>query len=135
MEQQLEDWMELADSEHVPPFLLLLSRSFTTAEVHSKVSIGRRSASVWIVCYRVVKIASPTRCWWFCLIGASPTCPFLDFSLTSTSHKVAQETLEKLTKKSELVERLEKLPHEDDLREQIVRPQVRFVGVVYCNVD
>jgi hypothetical protein len=39
MEQQLEDWMELADSEHVPPFLLLLSRSFTTAEVHSKVSI------------------------------------------------------------------------------------------------
>ncbi len=28
MEKQLEDWMELADSEEVPPFLLLLSRSF-----------------------------------------------------------------------------------------------------------
>lgn len=30
MEQQLEDWMELADSDDVPPFLLLLSRSFST---------------------------------------------------------------------------------------------------------
>ncbi|MBN8124778.1 hypothetical protein, partial [Vibrio vulnificus] len=31
MEKQLEDWMELADSDEVPPFLLLLSRSFTTS--------------------------------------------------------------------------------------------------------
>lgn len=30
MEQQLEDWMELADADEVPPFLLLLSRSFST---------------------------------------------------------------------------------------------------------
>lgn len=30
LEQQLEDWMELADSDDVPPFLLLLSRSFTS---------------------------------------------------------------------------------------------------------
>lgn len=30
MEKQLEDWMMLADNEEVPPFLLLLSRSFDT---------------------------------------------------------------------------------------------------------
>jgi hypothetical protein len=36
MERQLEDWMELADSEEVPPFLLLLSRSFDTARDESQ---------------------------------------------------------------------------------------------------
>jgi LETM1 and EF-hand domain-containing protein 1 len=36
MERQLEDWMELADSDEVPPFLLLLSRSFDTARDESQ---------------------------------------------------------------------------------------------------
>ena len=38
MEKQLEDWMELADSEEVPPFLLLLSRSFDTSPDESQVA-------------------------------------------------------------------------------------------------
>jgi hypothetical protein len=38
MEKQLEDWMELADSEEVPPFLLLLSRSFETHTDESAVA-------------------------------------------------------------------------------------------------
>ena len=44
MEQQLEDWMELADSDEVPAFLLLLSRSFDTTRtdlVAAKEAIDR----------------------------------------------------------------------------------------------
>ncbi len=77
MEKQLEDWMELADSEEVPPFLLLLSRSFETTPdeiLAAKVSLCfclRFDLIFLLVLYRRLLSASPRaldwmQCWSDC---------------------------------------------------------------------